>query len=257
MGAAHSDWPVIRGTAVVIPTYNEIDNLARLVPDLLALPDEVSVIVIDDASPDGTGALADSLAHEFPERVMVIHRPAKLGLGTAYLAGFRFGLERGAASVLTMDADFSHRPRHVSALLARLASADLVIGSRYVPAGGAIDSPAARRLLSRAANWISRSALGLQARDVTAGFRVYRRELLAALPLDRIFSSGYSFLIETLYLIERGGWRVAEVPIQFYDRTTGTSKISRREIAAAMYTLVRLAGRRLTSAVRVSASARR
>jgi dolichol-phosphate mannosyltransferase len=250
MGEADSVRPVISGATVVIPTYNEAENLARLVPALLALPDEVSVIVVDDASPDGTGELADSLAHEFPERVIPIHRAAKLGLGTAYLAGFRLAAERGATCVLTMDADFSHRPQHISAMLARLVAADLVIGSRYVAGGGAIDSPAARRLLSRSANVVSRSALGLQARDVTAGFRAYRCELLAALPLERIFSSGYSFLIETLYMIERGGWRVAEVPIQFYDRTSGTSKISRREIAKAMYTVMRLAGRRLTSPAR-------
>jgi dolichol-phosphate mannosyltransferase len=130
-------------------------------------------------------------------------------------------------------------------MLARLAGADLVIGSRYVRGGGAIDSPFARRLLSRTANSFSRTLLGLKAHDTTAGFRVYRRDLLLTLPLDRIFSSGYSFLIETLFLIERSGWRVAEVPIQFYDRTAGQSKVSRLEIARAMYTVIRLAGRRL------------
>jgi dolichol-phosphate mannosyltransferase len=156
--------------------------------------------------------------------------------------------------MLTMDADFSHHPRHIGAMLAMLAAADLVIGSRYVPGGRAVDSPPARRLLSWIANSASRNTLGLRAHDVTAGFRAYRRELLLALPLDQIFSSGYSFLIETLYLVEQGGWQVAEVPIQFYDRTAGTSKISRREIAKAMYTVGRLAGRRLRAKSPVAVS---
>jgi dolichol-phosphate mannosyltransferase len=237
--------PVDPKATVVVPTYNEAENISRLLPELIALPDHVSVIIVDDASPDGTGALADSFANAFPDRVVAIHRPAKLGLGTAYLAGFRAAGERGGNCVVTMDADFSHHPRHISAMLARLIDADLVIGSRYVRGGGAIDSPFARRLLSRSANQVSRTTLGLKAHDVTAGFRVYRLELLMALPLDRIFSSGYSFLIETLFMIERGGWRVAEVPIQFYDRTSGQSKVSRLEIAKALYTVVRLAGRRL------------
>jgi len=244
--------PTLHNATVVVPTFNEFENLGRLLPELLALPDQVKVIVIDDASPDGTGALADTFARDYAERVMVVHRPGKLGLGTAYRAGFRTAGERGADCVLTMDADFSHNPKHISAMLARLASADLVIGSRYVPGGAAVDSPAARRLLSHSANLVSRSALGLKARDVTAGFRAYRQGLLAALPLDEVFSSGYSFLIETLYLIERAGWEVAEVPIQFYDRTTGTSKISRREIARAMYTVLRLAGRRVTAPLRAA-----
>jgi dolichol-phosphate mannosyltransferase len=237
--------PGLHVATVVVPTYDEAENITRLVPELLALPDQLNVIVVDDASPDGTGALADQFAHDFPGRVNAIHRPGKLGLGTAYLAGFKAASESGAECIVTMDADFSHHPRHIRAMLARLADADLVIGSRYVPGGAAVNSPFARRLLSRTANWVSRTALGFKAHDVTAGFRVYRRELLAALPLDRIFSSGYSFLIETLYLIERGGWRVAEVPIQFHDRTAGASKVSRREITKAMYTVMRLTGRRL------------
>jgi dolichol-phosphate mannosyltransferase len=241
---------------VVVPTYNEAENLATLLPRLLALPDRVSVIVVDDGSPDGTGALADTFARDFPERMLVIHRAAKLGLGTAYLAGFRAAGVRGAECIVTMDADFSHDPQYISAMLTRLANADLVVGSRYVPGGAAVDSPAARRLLSWCANLLCRTALGLQARDVTAGFRAYRRELLTTLPLDHIFSSGYSFLTGTLYLVERGGWRVAEVPIQFCDRTSGTSKISRQEIAKAMYTVVRLTGRRLVRSAPSAAPSR-
>jgi dolichol-phosphate mannosyltransferase len=244
-GTADLALPVANSVTAVVPTYNEAENIARLVPALLALPDRLSVVVVDDASPDGTGALADTFARDFPDRVTTIHRPAKLGLGTAYLAGFRQASEQGTNYILTMDADFSHHPRHIHAMLARLPNADLVIGSRYVSGGAAVDSPAARRLLSHSANLISRTALGLKAHDVTAGFRVYRREMLNALPLDSIFSSGYSFLIETLYMVERAGWRVAEVPIQFYDRTSGTSKISRREIAKAMYTVLRISARRI------------
>jgi dolichol-phosphate mannosyltransferase len=233
------------GAYIVLPTYNEAENLVRLVPHLVGMPAALNVVVVDDSSPDGTGALADNFALEYPGRVTAVHRPGKLGLGTAYLAGFRRAGELGASCIVTMDADFSHHPRHLAQMLARLAGADLVIGSRYVPGGAAVDTPARRRVLSHTANLIAHAALGLKARDVTAGFRAYRRTLLDALPLDHIFSSGYSFLIETLYLIERGGWRVAEVPIQFYDRTAGHSKISRTEIARAMLTVMRLAARRL------------
>jgi glycosyltransferase involved in cell wall biosynthesis len=228
-----------------LPTYNEVENIEQLVPQVLALPGDLRVLVVDDNSPDGTGALADRLASAQPDRVDVIHRSGKLGLGTAYLAGFRKALALGAGAVLTMDADFSHHPRYIPELVARLAQADLVIGSRYVPGGRAVDSPFSRRLLSQGANSIAHGLLGLHARDVTAGFRLYRREVLAALPLDRIFSSGYSFLIELLYLVERRGWRVAEVPILFRDRTLGRSKISRAEIFRALYTVARLTYRRL------------
>ena len=234
------------GATVVVPTYNEAENIARLVPELLALRENLTVIVVDDASPDGTGKLVDGFARDFPQRVFPLHRAGKLGLGTAYLAGFQLASEHGADCVVTMDADFSHHPRHIGALLANMPEADLVIGSRYVRGGASVNSPTARRALSRTANFISRAALGLKAHDVTAGFRVYRRQMLAALPLTSIFSSGYSFLIETLYMIERGGWRVVEAPIQFVDRTSGRSKISRSEIAKAMYTVARLSGRRLS-----------
>lgn len=231
-------------TFVVLPTYNEIENLQQLVPQLLDLPVNLNVLVVDDNSPDGTGALAEQFAAQHPGRVQVIHRPGKLGLGTAYLAGYRHAFAQGADFILTMDADFSHHPSYIPAMVALSASADLVIGSRYVPGGG-MDSPITRRLLSRVANSIAHLALGLKARDVTAGFRLYRRAVLESVPLDRIFSSGYSFLVEMLYLIERRGWRVGEVPINFHDRTRGQSKISRNEIYKALYTVARLAFRRV------------
>jgi dolichol-phosphate mannosyltransferase len=230
---------------LVLPTYNEAENIPLLVPKLLALSAELMVLVVDDNSPDGTGGLADRMAAETPGRVAVIHRAGKLGLGTAYLAGFRRALAEGASHVLTMDADFSHDPCYIPELVARGASADLVIGSRYVPKGGVVDSPLPRRLISYAANFLAHVVLGLRARDVTAGFRLYRREVLESVPLDSIRSSGYSFLIELLFLIEQRHWRVAEVPILFCDRKLGQSKISTQEIRKAMATVSRLAVRRL------------
>jgi len=230
---------------LVLPTYNEAENIRLMVPKLLALPLDLKVLVVDDNSPDGTGALADEMAASQPGRMMVLHRPGKLGLGTAYVAGFRRALADGASHVLTMDADFSHDPCYIPDMVGRGATADLVIGSRYVPKGGAVDSPLVRRLISYAANFLAHAVLGLRARDVTAGFRLYRREVLESVPLDSIRSSGYSFLIELLFLIEQRHWRVAEVPILFCDRKLGQSKISSQEIRNAMVTVGRLAVRRL------------
>lgn len=231
---------------IVLPTYNERDNLPALIDMLLELPVDLGVIVVDDHSPDGTGEIADKMAAKNPQQVFVIHRPGKLGLGTAYLAGFRDALATGAARLMTMDADFSHHPRHIPAMVeASLNGIDLVIGSRYVRGGGTPDFPLRRRLLSSGANSFARLMLGLKAHDVTAGFRCYRREVLESLPLNMIFSSGYSFLIEMLFLVQRAGFTVGEVPITFEDRKEGQSKISEREILKAMYTVIRLSWRRV------------
>lgn len=231
---------------IVVPTYNECENIGRLTGMLLDLPLDAGVIIVDDGSPDGTGELADRLAAQRPGRVIAIHRAGKLGLGTAYLAGFAEALARGADLVMTMDADFSHHPRYIPAMVDKLrAGHDLVIGSRYAPGGSNPDFPLWRRVLSQGANTFARAILGLHARDATAGFRCYRREVLETLALDTIFSDGYSFLIEMLFLVQRAGFRVGEVPIVFEDRQMGESKISRREIAKALYTVLRLAGRRL------------
>jgi len=233
-------------TLIVLPTYNERENLPLIVNMLLDLPLDLGVIVVDDNSPDGTGALADDLAGSNPDRVFVIHRAGKLGLGTAYLAGFKQGLAQGADRLMTMDADFSHHPRYVPDIVAAsLDGFDLVIGSRYAPGGGTPDFPFQRRLLSSGANAFARFMLGLRARDATAGFRCYRRAVLETLPLGSIFSNGYSFLIEMLFLVQRAGYSVGEVPIIFEDRKHGSSKISEREIVKAMYTVLRLAWRRL------------
>ncbi|MBN1954966.1 MAG: polyprenol monophosphomannose synthase [Anaerolineae bacterium] len=231
---------------VIIPTYNEKENIASLVRQLLDLPVGLEIIVVDDNSPDGTGELADALAVESGGRVQVIHRPGKLGLGTAYVAGFRQALAAGADHVLTMDADFSHNPRYIPAMLEKASRGyDLVIGSRYVPGGGASGCTAPRILLSWGANGFARTMLGLRARDTTAGFRCYRREVLESVGIDEIRSSGYSFLIEMLYRAQRRGWQVGEVPIVFDNRQLGQSKISRHEILRAQQTVLRLAWARL------------
>jgi glycosyltransferase involved in cell wall biosynthesis len=186
----------------------------------------------------------DQLAARAP-RVHAVHRPAKLGLGTAHIAGIRCAADLGLDPIGTMDADFSHHPSYIPDLLAGIGRADVMIGSRYVPGGGTRDFGLGRRLLSRGANAFARTMLGLRANDCTAGFRVYRREVLDSIDLDAIFSNGYSFLIEMLFLVQSAGWKIGESPILFEDRREGTSKISRREIAKAIYTVVRLAARRL------------
>lgn len=230
--------------AVVIPTYNEAENIEPLVARLLALPLPLHVIVVDDNSPDGTGDIVDRLAAA-DGRVIPIHRPAKLGLGTAHIAGFRRALADGAQVIVSMDADFSHDPRYIPAMVDRMGECDLVIGSRYVRGGGTRYCTLPRRVLSWGANALARVMLGLRARDCTAGFRCYRREVLERVGLDEIFSEGYSFLIEMLYRTQRLGYRVGEVPIIFENRRRGASKVSRREIYRALYTVFRLRFRRL------------
>ena len=233
-------------TYVIIPTYNEADNINDLISQLLALPVDVGVIVVDDNSPDGTGDLADKWGVEYPERVCVIHRPGKMGLGTAYIAGFKKAVyEIKASRIMTMDADFSHNPRYIPDMIALSEQKHVVIGSRYVPGGGSLNCTWKRIWLSKIANFMARSLLGLKARDATAGFRLYRREVLESIPLDQIFSSGYSFLVEMLFMCQRRGWQVGEVPIIFEDRRKGTTKISRQEVLKAQYTVFRLFLRRL------------
>jgi len=200
-------------------------------------------VVVDDNSPDGTGKLLDEMAAREP-RLHVVHRPAKLGLGTAHVAGIRKAEALGLDPIGTMDADFSHHPRYIPDLLKGLEDADMMIGSRYVPGGGTKDFGLGRRMLSRGANTFAKTVLGLTAADCTAGFRVYRRETLDSIDLEAIFSNGYSFLLEILFLVQAGGWKVGESPILFEDRREGTSKISRKEISKAVYTVLRLFAQR-------------
>ena len=233
-------------TFVIVPTYNEADNINDLLQQLLDLPLSLGVIVVDDNSPDGTGRMADTWAEGQPERVHVVHRPGKMGLGTAYIAGFMHGLhELGAAYLLTMDADFSHNPRYIPDMIELSRKKDVVIGSRYVPGGGTRYCSWKRVMLSRIANGVARTLLGLQALDTTAGFRLYHRRVLESIPLDEIFSSGYSFLVEMLFMCQRRGWHIGEVPIIFEDRRRGQTKISRQEVFKAQYTVFRLFFRRL------------
>jgi dolichol-phosphate mannosyltransferase len=229
--------------AVIIPTYNERENIGLLVEEILNLGLDSQVIVVDDNSPDGTGQLVDDLASQH-SGVQVIHRPGKLGLGTAHIAGMKAALAGDASAILTMDADFSHHPRYIPELLAALEQFDVVIGSRYVPGGGSLYCSMPRKALSRGANLFARTALSLQAGDATAGFRGYRRAVLEAIALDAIVSDGYSFLIEMLYRCQRKGWLVGEVPIVFENRQWGASKISKSEILKAMQTVVRLSWER-------------
>ncbi len=233
-------------TVVIVPTYNEADNIHDLISQLLALPVNLQVLVVDDNSPDGTGKLVDEIAAARPGLVHIIHRPGKMGLGTAYIAGFKKALnELDATRIMTMDADFSHNPRFIPAMIELSQKKHVVIGSRYVPGGGSLNCTWKRVMLSKMANMSAKALLGLKAKDTTAGFRLYRREVLASIPLDRIFSSGYSFLMEMLFMCQRRGWQIGEVPIIFEDRRKGQTKISRQEIFKAQYTVIRLFLRRL------------
>jgi dolichol-phosphate mannosyltransferase len=222
-----------RRGVVCLPTYDERENLAPIVAGIHAAAPEVDVLVIDDDSPDGTGRLADELAERDP-RVHVLHRAAKQGLGRAYLAGFAWALERGYGLVLEMDADFSHDPRHLPALLAASRGADLVLGSRYVPGGGTVNWGLGRRIISRGGSLYARAILGVPVRDLTGGFKCFRREVLEAIDLASVECSGYAFQIELTWRALRRGFRVVEVPIVFSDRRVGRSKMSRRIVAEAI-----------------------
>ncbi len=225
-------------TTVVLPTYNEIQNIAAITAALLELPlDNLAILIVDDDSPDGTGQLADRLAAKYSERVQVLHRIGKRGLGSAYVEGFNRALQVGAQAIIQMDADFSHAPRYVPEMLATLSDCDVVVGSRYV-VGGRLDEHWGwgRRLLSLFANSVyTRLILGLQVRDVTAGFRVWRRETLLGLGLQRLRSNGYVFQVELAYVTERLGYRVREFPIYFEDRRIGRSKMSQRNVLEAVW----------------------
>lgn len=212
---------------LVIPTYNEAENLPRLADALLALPlPELKVLIVDDLSPDGTGAIADALAAQHPGRIEVLHRQGERGLGRAYVFGFAHALQGDAEAIGQMDCDFSHPPEKLPELVAMLATSDLALGSRYIPGGG-VDRkwPWWRRALSVWGNFYARTILGLPIRDVTGAFRVWRRELLESIPYKEVVSNGYVFLYEILYLAHRAGARFGEVPFYFADRKWGESKM--------------------------------
>ena len=225
-----------RGRAlVVMPTYNEAANLPSIVPAVLAQDQRIDVLVVDDGSPDGTGALADSMAAE-NARVSVLHRQGKQGLGSAYLKGFSWGLERGYSYLLEMDSDHSHDPKYLPELLAAVESDyDLVIGSRYVSGVNVINWPMSRLLLSWFANRYARVVTGLPLSDATAGFKVFRREVLEAIDFEKVGSTGYAFQIEMDFRAWKKGFRVGEVPIVFVDREEGESKMSRTIVREAVW----------------------
>ena len=225
---------------VIVPTYNERENVARIIDSVLAQDPRLSVLVVDDGSPDATGAIVDEIAAR-NDRVHALHRPRKMGLGTAYLAGFRWALARDYEYIFEMDADFSHDPGHLPEFLRAIADADLVLGSRYRDGKvTVVNWPMARLMLSYAANIYARTVTGLQLYDATGGFKCFRRRVLASIDLDDVRSNGYAFQIEVSFRAWKKGFRIAEIPIVFTDRTEGESKMSKRIVREAIWMVWRL-----------------
>jgi dolichol-phosphate mannosyltransferase len=229
------------GTWVVLPTYDEAENVGPISAAILAALPEAMILVVDDGSPDGTGDIADGLAAD-DQRIRVRHRAAKQGLGRAYLDGFGIALEGGASVVVQMDADFSHDPATLPDLIRPIVdgAADLVIGSRYAPGGGVVDWGLGRRVISRGGSLFARTVLGLTPNDLTGGFKAWRSTTLAAVPFDGVHAGGYVFQIEMTFRASRAGARVVEIPITFRDRRVGQSKMSRRIVVEALVVVVQL-----------------
>ena len=230
---------ILPRTLVTVATYNEIDNLPDLFEQVIEIAPRVDLLVIDDNSPDGTGGWCDRKAKD-DRRLFCLHRSGKLGLGTATIAGMRFAIERGYDYVVNMDADFSHHPRYIPALLKAMEGADVAIGSRYCAGGGVKDWPLSRRAMSWAVNSYARLFLGLKPRDTSGAFRCYRVSVLKKLDFDRVLSRGYSFQEEILWRLKRVGARMVETPIVFADRERGQSKINKQEALAALRIIFRL-----------------
>lgn len=225
---------------VIIPTYNEARNLPLLIPQVLDQDECIDILVLDDGSPDGTGRLADEFAQD-SGRVFALHRKGKQGLGTAYVAGFRWGLERDYAYIFEMDADFSHDPKHLPEFLQEVKQADLVVGSRYLRGRvTVVNWPMARLLLSYFANIYARVITGLNVYDATGGFKCFRRKVLEAIDLNAVHSNGYSFQIEMNLRAQRKGFQIKEIPIIFVDRTDGESKMSGKIVREAIWMVWRL-----------------
>jgi len=226
---------------IILPTYNEKENLSELVGQIFSLNiPALHIIIVDDNSPDGTGVIADHLAQERPE-VLVIHRNEKLGLGGAYRTGFQRALKEGADLFFEMDADFSHDPKEIPSFIKAIEEGfDVVIGSRRIPDGGIVNWGILRNLMSKGAMWFSRMILGLKTKDVTSGFRCYTRKVVEAINWDKIKSNGYAFQEETIYFCEKMNFKIKEIPIIFQDRSRGHSKLSRKEIINFFLTIVRL-----------------
>ena len=221
-------------TTIVVPTYNEKQNIERLISTLLEAGPDVSVLVVDDNSPDGTAECVDAIASNNP-RVRLIRRPGKMGLGSAYITGFKYALEHDAETVIQMDADFSHDPRYIEDFREAIEGNDLVVGSRYVKGVNVVNWPIDRLLLSYFANFYTRVITGLPIHDATSGFKCFRREVLESIDLDEIISDGYCFQIEMTFRAWRKGFRIAEIPIVFVERHSGTSKMSKHIIWEAIW----------------------
>jgi dolichol-phosphate mannosyltransferase len=232
--------PTLFRSLVIIPTFNERDNLPRLLPSVLGQHPSIEVLVVDDASPDGTGQIADGMAaHD--SRIHVLHRSGKLGLGTAYLDGFRWGIERGFDYLFEMDADFSHDPAHLPQFLEAIQRFDVVLGSRYLHGRvTVVNWPIGRLLLSYFANVYARWVTGLPVADATGGFKCFRRVVLESLALDRVESNGYAFQIEMSFRAWKKGFKLGEIPIMFVDRDIGESKMSKRIVREAVWRVWRL-----------------
>lgn len=224
---------------IILPTYNERENVSQLVPAILSQDQNFDVLIVDDNSPDGTGAIADSLAAD-EERIHVLHRPSKAGLGSAYVAGFKFALNQGYDAVFEMDADFSHDPNDLARLLRAVERADVVIGSRWVPGGGTRNWSALRMFISRIGSRYAQIVLGMPMNDLTSGFKCFRRHVLAGLELDAIAANGYAFQVEVNYQCYRLGYRIVELPIVFIDRRVGKSKMSTGIVVEAMAVCLKL-----------------
>jgi dolichol-phosphate mannosyltransferase len=224
---------------IIIPTYNEQENIKKLIPLICEVESDVNILVVDDNSPDGTGQVVSELAGSYP--VTLLSRPSKMGIGSAYITGFRRALQTEAAYIMQMDADLSHDPQDIPRLVAAAKEgSDLAIGSRRITGGKIVGWGPARKCMSRGAMDFSRLVLGLKTRDVTAGFRCFRRQMIERLPLEKIHSNGYSFQEEVVFLVERLGGRVSEVPVTFNDRTHGKSKLSFAEVLKFFYVVARL-----------------
>jgi dolichol-phosphate mannosyltransferase len=248
-----TDLPAEPRVLVIIPTYNERENIEPITVRVHAAVPAAHVLVVDDASPDGTGRIADKLA-EADERVHVLHRAGKAGLGAAYIAGFDWGLAANYDVLVEMDADGSHAPEQLPRLLTALADADLVLGSRWVPGGAVLDWPRSREFISRGGNLYARLALGVQLRDITGGFRAFRREVLHGIDYSAVASQGYCFQVDLAWRALRAGYRVVEVPISFADRERGESKMDGTIVREAFLRVggwgLRHRGRQLTGALR-------
>tara|TARA_B100000809_G_C15017098_1_gene487096 strand:+ start:390 stop:1103 length:714 start_codon:yes stop_codon:yes gene_type:complete len=219
---------------IIIPTYNERDNIQKLIPILMELDLSLSILVVDDNSPDGTGKLVNDMSEQ-NDRIQVLHRPSKLGLGSAYIAGFKHAIQQDVDCIFEMDADFSHDPNMIPEFLEKLETCDVVIGSRYISGINVVNWPMSRLLLSYFANFYTRIITGMSIQDATGGFKCFKREVLEQIDLDQVRSDGYAFQIEMNFRCWRKGFRICEIPIIFVDRHSGTSKMSRRIIYEAIW----------------------